>query len=94
MHETLEHRLMEVICRHQKILSSYHWFKKLEESAFKEETMPRPNAVYEDLLTQILVLNYISYELTFSPYLLLIRVTSNTKLDTLWLCRVCAKTTI
>ena len=48
----------------KKIQSSYHWFKKLEESAFKEETMPRPNAVYEDLLTQILVLNY-----NFFPYL-------------------------
>ena len=63
MHETLEHRPLEVICRHPK-KSSYHWFKKLEESAFKEETMPRPNAVYEDLLTQILVLNY-----NFFPYL-------------------------
>ena len=49
MHETLEHRPLEVICRHQK-KSSYHWFKKREESAFKDETMPR-NAAYKDLLT-------------------------------------------
>ena len=60
MHETLEHRPLEVICRRHQKKSSYHWFKKREESAFKDETMPR-NAAYEDLLTQILVLSYISY---------------------------------